>query len=307
MPDIKGCKCGSAAVYMRKHEGRPYCGECFSGQIEKTLKQIIRENRLIKPGDKIAVALSGGKDSASLLHMLKKYEKAFHISLLAITVDEGIKGRCEHALAAAQNLTSQLDIEHHIFSFENEFGIRIDNIKERIHGSKINYCTYCGVLRRYLLNRKARELGANKLAVGINLDDEAESIFMNFLRGDFSQFQRLGANPIMIEDSKFAARIKPLRNIYETEIEFYAELNKIPFYKAKCVMPTSTIRWDVRDILDGLEKQRPGTKLQIVSFYDKLRPLIAKQSGKQLNYCKCGEPTSQEVCRACELLKSIKK
>jgi len=299
------CRCGQDAIYFRRHEGRHYCRDCLIAQIEKNVRRTVRENGLIKSGDRIAVALSGGKDSAALLCILKKYEKAFHISVCAITVDEGIAGQTEKTIDAAKKVAKQLAVEHHIFSFENEFGIRIDSIKNRIAEKEINYCTYCGVLRRSLLNRKAREIGANKLAVGINLDDEAQSILMNFLRGDLSQFQRLGANPIIIEDEKFAARIKPLRNLPESETELYAALNGLVFHKGRCIMPTDTMRWNIKDMLNALEEQRPGIKLQIASFYDRLKPMITKSTGEQVGYCRCGEPTSQGRCRTCVLLEEL--
>jgi uncharacterized protein (TIGR00269 family) len=251
-------------------------------------------------------ALSGGKDSSSLLYMLKKYEKAFHTTVSAITIDEGIGGQSEKTVKTAEKLAKMLGVEHHVFSFEEEFGIRIDALRDRLKKGDANYCTYCGVLRRNLMNRKARELSADKLAVGINLDDEAQSIFMNFLRGDFSQFQRLGANPILVEDSKFAARIKPLRNIPEIEMALYATLNEIPFCGGRCKMPTATMRWEVKDILNGLEEKRPGTKLQIVSFYDRLKPMLSKKTSEKINYCECGEPTSQEgICRTCQVLEEL--
>jgi uncharacterized protein (TIGR00269 family) len=136
---------------------------------------------------------------------------------------------------------------------------------------------------------------------------------MNFLRGDFSQFQRLGPNPIIIEDEKFAARIKPVRNVPENETELYAKINGLPFYKARCTMPNQTMRWDVKAMLNSLEKQRPGTKLQIVSFYDRLKPFIIQKTGEKIEYCRCGEPTSQtkdaegvmRLCRACRLLEKL--
>ncbi len=63
------CGCGSAAVYFRRHEGRHYCRDCFVEAFEKNIRRTVRESRLIKSGDRIAVALSGGKDSSALLHM----------------------------------------------------------------------------------------------------------------------------------------------------------------------------------------------------------------------------------------------
>lgn len=283
------CRCGKDAIYFRRWEGRHYCKKCFIEQIEKQFKRTVRKNSLISREDKIAIALSGGKDSSTLLYLLKKF---FRNDLIAITIDEGIEYKSK-AIASAKRFAKDLGVKHYIFSFKNEFGFQMNEVQN----------VYCGVLRRYLLNKKAFELKATKLAVGHHLDNEAQSIIMNFLKGDFSRFQRLGAYPILISDKKFVPRIKPLRDIHENEISLYASLRGIPFHSGHCcTLSEGAMRWDVAEILNDLEEKRPGTKLQIVNFYDKIRPFTVRDVKEKINYCKCGEPTSREVCRVCEIL-----
>jgi len=153
------------------------------------------------------------------------------------------------------------------------------------------------------LNRKARELGAAKLAVGHNLDDEAQSIMMNFMRGDFSRFVRLGA--FSGTSAKFVPRIKPLRDIPEKEIAAYAILRGIEFAGEECPHSFDNVRRDMQSLINGFELKYPGTKQQIVGFYDKMRPFIPP--GGKIGECtECGEPSSGTLCKACELLCRIK-
>jgi len=296
------CACGKRAIYYRKWEGHAYCKECFSRQLEKKFRKTVSKNKLLKKGDKIAVALSGGKDSAALLYLMHNISKDIPIELFAISIDEGIKNYRDKSLEEARRLTKKLGVKHYIFSFKKEFGIAIDKLK----GKKT--CTYCGVFKRYLLNKKSRELGTNKIAIGQNLDNEAQSVIMNFMRGDFSRFQRLGAYPILIEDPKFIARIKPIRDIPEEEIKLFARINELPFLGGRCPHSYDNLRRDVLNALNKLEKKYPGTKLQIVNFYDRMRPFLIRDIRKErINYCKCSEPTSQDICKACQLLRELEK
>lgn len=293
------CECGRKAIYFRSYEGRHYCELCLTKQVERRFRKTVSENNLLEKKDKIAVALSGGKDSSTLLYLMNNLCKKNRIRIFAISVDEGIKGYRDRAIKLSKELTKSLGVKHHVFSFKKEFGINIDSIRGK-------HCTYCGILKRYLLNKKARKLGATKIAVGHNLNDEAQSIMMNFLRGDFSRFQRLGAFPILIKDRKFILRIKPLRDIPNEEIRLFAKIKKLPFLDKRCIYSKDNVRRDVMNALEKLEKKYPGTMLQIVRFYDKIRPYIIQVKKEKVNYCKCGEPTSQKICKACELLKKIK-
>ena len=294
--------CGNKAVYYRKWEGFAYCKDCFSRQLEKRFRRTMSKNKLLKKGDKVAVALSGGKDSAVLLYLMHSISKDIPIEIFAMSIEEGIKNYRDKSLEEARRLTKSLGVKHFTFSFKKEFGITIDSLK----GKKT--CTYCGVFKRYILNKESRELGANKLAIGHNLDNEAQSVIMNFMRGDFSRFQRIGAYPILIEDSKFVARIQPIRDIPEDEIKLFAEINKIPFLGGRCPYSYDNLRRDVMNALNRLERKYPGTKLQIVNFYDRIKPFFINETKKdKVNYCRCGEPTSQDVCKACQLIRELKK
>src|SRR3989338_687746 len=291
------CICGKSAIHYRDWEKKFYCGPCLSRHVERTFKHTIRKSELIKNSKKIAVAVSGGKDSNTTLYLMSKIKA---VELIAISIDEGIAGYIKQTLQSAKKLCNRLNIEHNIISFKKEFGFSMDSIDK-------NYCSYCGVLRRHLLNKTAHKFGADKIAVGHNMDDEAQSILLNFIRGDMNRFQRLGVSPHVISNKKFVPRIKPLRNIREKEIVLYAMLNRIPFAHASCPYSAHNQRRSIMNFIDKIESEYPDAVIQIVRFYDNLRPMLNKSASKvKINFCQCGEPCSGKKCMACRMIEDIR-
>jgi len=252
---------------------------------------------MLEKNDTVAVGVSGGKDSMVLLHLMKKLSEKLPIKLVAVTIDEGIDGYRDRSMAKVNEFVKAMDIEHRIFSFENEFDVTIDNLVK--NDPSIKSCTYCGVFRRTLLNKAAREVSATKLAVGHNLDDEAQSVLMNVMRGDVTRMARLAKT-----SEHFVRRIKPMKNIPEKEIVAYAILNNIPYFDGECPNSFNNARRDVQGMLNEMEQKYPGTKSNIISFYRKL-PTIGTES-VPVKCTRCGEPAAHEICKACELLEKIK-
>ncbi|NOX71825.1 MAG: TIGR00269 family protein [Candidatus Micrarchaeota archaeon] len=184
-------------------------------------------------------------------------------------------------------------------------------------------CTYCGVARRYMLNKCARKFGATKVATGHNLDDEVQAIFMDYINGNLSRASRMGKtqNPwnglengisdnvvSAVKEKLFIPRIKPFREIPEKEVALYAILKDMDAQFAECPHVTG-IRFLTRDFINDLEANHSGSKYSIVETFNKILPCIQMtiekkiESGEgKLARCKiCGEPSSQEICKTCEL------
>jgi len=301
------CKCGREAIYYRKFDGHAYCEKCFPKFIEKTVRRTIYKQKLVEHKDHIVVALSGGKDSMTLLYILNKIFKNSKVKLSALTINEGISGYSEKAIVKAKELTEKLGIHLKIVSIKDEYGKTIDEISNS--EQRENTCTFCGIFKRYLLNKKAREMGGTKLATGHNLDDEAQSILINFFRGDYNRFVRLGYISGVSSDPKFVPRIKPLRDLLEKEVKLYADVMKISYLKDRCPhAKNKIIRKQLKDFLDNFELEHPGTKFQIVRFHGKIKEKLHEHQKEKFKYCKiCGEPTTQEICKSCELKKRFKE
>ena len=265
---------------------------------------------MLEYDDRIAVAVSGGKDSLSLLHILAKVERNFpKASLVAVSVDEGIRGYRDKAIKMAAENCKKLDIEHFTVSFKELYGYTQDEIVKRLkqkESSGLTPCAYCGVLRRKALNIAAREVKANKIATAHTLDDETQTILLNILHGDPLRIAR--EKPLTDKvHPKLVQRIKPFCEIPERETTLYAYTKKMRFQDMPCPYASEAMRNPIRLFLNRMEHKHAGTKFTIFKSIEKIRPAIEKIVKKEeINECsKCGEPTTERICKACQMLQEL--
>jgi uncharacterized protein (TIGR00269 family) len=267
---------------------------------------------MFEPTDKIMVAVSGGKDSVTLLHILAKIEKAFpKASLCAVTVDEGIRGYRDEALQYATSNCTKLGVNQVVTSFKELYGYSLDQIVKMTlekgeSGKGLTPCAYCGVLRRRALNVAARKAGVDKLATAHNLDDETQTILLNIFHGDSLRIARV--KPVLAETHpKFVQRVKPMCEVPEKEIALYAYLKRIEFQSAPCPYAQTALRSDIRAMLNRMEEKHAGIKFTLVRSIERIRPAletIIKEA--KLQDCKeCGEPTVGEICKPCQMLRKL--
>jgi len=282
------------------------CAEHFLRMQWRRINHLRTQEKLIVSGDRVVCACSGGKDSTTLMHVLARICDRKDLSLQVLSIDEGIRGYRPFELKQARKHAKILGLEHTILSFKEEFGQTLDQI---VRTNKDNPpCSYCGVLRRYLLNKGAKALGATKLAVGHNADDEAQSVLMNALRGDVIHMARLGPKHEVPDFAGFVPRIKLFRNIPEREVAAMSILMglNISFHQ-DCPYAGTAFRQIVREHLNELETQSTGVKFKLLKFLDELSPILRSslKQGRPELCNKCGEPTSGEKCKLCEILADI--
>jgi uncharacterized protein (TIGR00269 family) len=275
--------------------------------VEQRVRTTINRYKLFDPRDRIVIAISGGKDSQVLATIIAKIEKDFPgVTLSALIVDEGVPGYRDFGLKRSKELCEELGIELTATSFKELFGYSLPEIVSAAEKKRVplGACTFCGILRRRAINVKAKELSATKVATGHNLDDEAQTALMNLLRGDVIRLLRLGPKPLE-EFPGFVPRVKPLRYTPEKETTLYAYFKGYPLYEVECPYVRTSMRDEIRFILNEIEGRHPGTKYAIVRAVDRLSAMGASLK-VQARSCKyCGEPTSREICRACELLEAL--
>ncbi len=295
---------------MRPYSGEKLCGRCFCKSIEEKVRATISDYEMLKHDDKIMVAVSGGKDSVTLLHILAKIERDFpKASLSAVSVDEGISGYRDEAIRIAERNCRKLGVEHMVVSFKEMYGLEMDEIVRRIQQKEkrgLTPCSYCGVLRRRALNTAAREADADKLATAHSLDDETQTMILNIIHGDPLRIARV--KPVLsVIHSKLVQRVKPLCEVLEREIVFYAYLRKMEFQGALCPYAGAALRNDVRNMLNRMERRHAGTKYTIFRSMERLRPALeAPGKREELRECEiCGEPTAGEICKPCQMLKEL--
>ncbi len=286
--------------------GERLCKNHFTDYFESKALKTIRQFGLVDKQDNIGVALSGGKDSLTVLHILNKLSKENpKININAIAIDEGISGYRDKTLATAKKFCEGNNIALHIFSYKGEFGLTLDEMLKILN---VKPCTICGIFRRYLLNKKSRELKLAKLATGHNLDDECQSILMNQMRNDIRTSARLGPKVGLINDNKFVQRIKPLYLCTEKEVTTYAFINGLLDNFNECPNAVHSFRAQVRDMVNDMEQKFPGTKYSIVNSFLQILPFLKEQfkDGTIKSCSNCQEPSANDVCNACVYLEKLK-
>jgi len=145
-------KCGSSqSVFHRAYSGEYLCRKCFLRSIEEKAAKAISKYSMIEYGDRVAVGVSGGKDSLSLLYVLKMlFDKHPNNGneLVAVTIDEGIKGYRDESLQIVRNFCSQLGVERRVLSYKELFGVDMDEAMMLRPSEKMSSCSMCGTFRR---------------------------------------------------------------------------------------------------------------------------------------------------------------
>jgi uncharacterized protein (TIGR00269 family) len=301
-----GCSlCGQRSVTFVRYSGSHLCREHFIEFVRRKASRELRRQVRLTEKAVIAVAVSGGKDSVAALRLLHDiFGPRRGTRLVAITVDEGIRGYRPPSLKIVASNCRDIGVEHHIVPFKDMFGLTLDSTRRRWGDS--TPCTYCGVLRRHCLNRKARELGADVLATGLNLDDTAQSILMNICRGDVERLARLGPHDRV--QPGLVRRIQPLRQITDKEAFLYVTLMGFSVHHSVCPYAGGAMRNRFRDIVSELEHASPGTRFCILNSHEAMRAALEdKYPPAGLGKCPdCGEPSVDGRCEACRLARSLK-
>ncbi|MFQ5406220.1 MAG: TIGR00269 family protein [Candidatus Micrarchaeia archaeon] len=306
--NIKCSTCKTRKAVTRLHySGRDLCKNCFKKLFYSRAWKANRVHKFLRRGDKIIVAVSGGKDSAATLHVLKKMsEKIGKIKLVPVLIDEGIKGYRDKAITQAKKLCKKEGLKLTVVSFKKIYGASLDQMLH-LRKKKTGSCSLCGVFRKHALNKTAVKLKANKVATGHNADDIAQTLLMNIMRKDPQGIARFGPTSGMIENG-FVPRIKPLIYNLEKECALYCLLSDLPIHLSQCPNSHESIRGEIRDFLNTQEEKRPGTKFNLVQSCIELQKTALKKNTKtKTGKCTaCNSNSSTKTCKACQYLKQLR-
>lgn len=274
----------------------------FVKSFESKVKKTIDDYELCNKKEKIIVACSGGKDSTVVLYLMKKLGYNAEALMINLRIGEWSKRNLDNI----RKFCSKINVKLHVIDIKEEAGSSICYIRHKIQAKqKLTNCMICGVLKRWILNKKSRELGAKKLVTGHNLDDEAENLVMNLFKGKPELSFRLGPKTGILRDAKFVVRIKPLYFMKNSDVKKYSKLMKFPVLYSSCPCAVGVFRKDVREFILDVEKFIPDVKENLVFGFLKNLDYFKKKISKkeELKYCKvCGEPSSGEICKRCELI-----
>ncbi|MGL4791726.1 MAG: tRNA 2-thiocytidine biosynthesis TtcA family protein [Anaerotignaceae bacterium] len=206
------------------------------------VRRAVQDYKMIEEGDKIAIGISGGKDSLCTLVALKDlqrfYPKKFEIE--AITVSLGFKNA---DYSGVQELCDKIGVNYTVVN--TEIGrIIFDERKEK------NPCSLCAKMRKGALNDAAENLGCNKVALGHNKDDIVETFFMSLIfEGRINTFA-----PVSFLDKKKLHSIRPLMYVSEKEARSYVKKNGINIVKSPCPADGNTKRQEIKELIEELSK-----------------------------------------------------
>lgn len=317
-----GNACKNAAVLRRPKDGSRLCRTCFFRTFELEVLETIRRYKLFAAGDRIAMAVSGGKDSTVLAAVLTSLNRVhgLGLDLVLLSVDEGIKGYRDDSLDAVRRTAASHEDKPTltVVSYKDLYGWSMDEIVASV--GKRNNCAFCGVFRRQALERGAALVKAAKIATGHNADDVAETVLMNLLRGDISRLARC-ASPNTMGEGAGIPRVKPFIHCYEKEIVLYARHAGLDYVSTECTYSPGAYRGFAREFLKDLEAVRSsviGDILESASEWGlsgnevdvsnsaatPTTAALATFSGAKP--CKrCGYASSGDLCQACLLLAGL--
>lgn len=295
------------SVYFRQYSGEYLCRSCFIFSIEEKTSRTISKFSMVNYGDKIAVGVSGGKDSLSLLLVLKHlFERKKTNDIIAITIDEGIAGYRDESLKIVKEFCSRLNIKNEIFSYKELFGMDMDESMSMRPSEKMTSCSICGTFRRRAIDISTDYVGANVIATGHNLDDQLQSFMINVISGDINRIGWTYPEPIYYGTKKIK-KIKPFIEIYEREIVFYALQQNIPFQSEQCPYQNESIRSEIREFFNSLEENRSGVKYNTYNSILKISKILKNMDNSLKNKCNiCGHESTRPICSVCNNLKILK-
>ena len=296
--------CDAPAVIDQPYRGAHACARHFTESVDERVRREMHRQLPRFSHGTVAVALSGGKDSAVTLTLTHRYfRRRPTVRVVAVSVDEGIDAYRPATLDAARRLTASLGVEHRVVRASDELGTTTDRAALQMVSTVP--CSFCGVWRRQLLNRAARAVGADALVLGFNLDDLAQTILMNLVRGDLDRLVRMA--PHRVQQPGLIPRIAPLAMVPEREVYLYARLAGLPFDHGECPHAHRAARNLYREIVWQLEEAQPGTRQSLLRTHERLveRWLATEEPGAPARCRVCGEPSSSEMCRACEYLQVV--
>ncbi|MEY2405788.1 MAG: tRNA-5-methyluridine54 2-sulfurtransferase [Acidimicrobiaceae bacterium] len=289
------CKQPSVMDVRRHNAG--FCAEHFLKLCRDQVAKAIDEHHMIERGERVLVAVSGGKDSLALWDVLIElgYDvEGFYIGLgIGEYSDES--GRYAKAFADERGLTL------HVADLRADHGF---DVPTAAHVTNRVPCSACGMSKRHLFDAAALDGGYDVVATGHNLDDEAAVLFGNVLRWNADYLGR--QRPVLDARPGFPRKVKPLIRLYERETAAYCVLRGIEYIVEECPVAAGNKHIGYKEALNAIEVQSPGTKHDF--YFGFLRngvdrfPSDLEESGDELLRCvRCGAPTTAEVCAFCRL------
>lgn len=296
---LKCSFCEEPAITVVRYAKLRLCKKHFTEFVQRRVLKTIDRYGLVDRGWRVLVAVSGGKDSATLLHTLSTLSKELGFEVTALHIDLGIGKYSEKAKEAAEKLCRALEVPLVLLSLRELLSVELP---ELVAKSKRPACSVCGLVKRYLINTAALELRVQAVALGHHLDDLLPYIVKNFVLQNLGGISKLG--PKTETEEVFVGRIRPLYEISESETALYAHIQGLPVVEEVCpyAVRGESLEEEIRSFLNTVEAKRPGFKVAFARAVAKNIEFYREEAEESINKCEyCEMPTASNICAFCKL------
>ncbi|MBA3399539.1 MAG: adenine nucleotide alpha hydrolase family protein [Acidimicrobiia bacterium] len=298
MSKCRACR-EPAIIDLPRHNAN-FCDVHFRQLVRRQVEKAIDDFAMLRPGDRVLVAVSGGKDSLAAWDLLVElgYEAdGFYVGL---GIGEYSEASREHAARFAHDRRLRLLT----VDLRDEFGYDVPTASR---ATRRPACSSCGLSKRHLFDRAALDGGYDALVTGHNLDDEAAVLFGNTLRWDVDYLAR--QLPVLASRDGLPRKVKPLVRLTERETAAWCVVRGIDYAVDECPMSAGNRHLRYKEALNEIEAHSPGSKAAFyLNFLDNMAPLLADRrdaSVATVGECtQCGSPTTGDRCAFCRLVET---
>jgi uncharacterized protein (TIGR00269 family) len=289
------CK-APALIDVRRHNAA-FCAECFVRHCREQVRRAIEGFDMIQPGERVLIAVSGGKDSLGAWEIL--VDLGYQTDGLYLGL--GIGGYSDSSGGYARDFAAARGLKLIEIDIPAEYGFDIETAAATVRRPP---CGACGLSKRHLFNQAALDGHYDVVATGHNLDDEAAVLFGNVLRWDAEYLGR--QYPVLPATPGFVRKVKPLVRLSEREMAAYCVIRGIDYIVEECPMAVGNRHLAYKEALNTLEQKSPGAKANFLfSFLERGHERFAGDAETErveLTPCTvCGSPTTGEVCAFCRM------
>jgi uncharacterized protein (TIGR00269 family) len=303
---MKCSKCGGLAVINLNQHRLRLCAEHFVPWVVTMTQRTIEKYEMFTPTERILVAVSGGKDSLALWDVLLELGYQAEGMYIRLGIDEGI-AYSDKSLDMCHKFVAQHRPEAvlRVVDLSAEYGQSVPWLARTKHRGRGKPCAVCGLVKRHIMNRTARDGGFAAIATGHNMDDEVAVLMQNTLHWQAGYLARQA--PVLQEQSGLARKVKPFVRLYERETAAYALVRDIDYIYDECPFARGSTTNFYKELLNRLELNSPGAKqqfyLQFLESRDSGRVRFAALEAGELHPCsRCGQPTTAgDLCAFCRL------
>jgi uncharacterized protein (TIGR00269 family) len=276
-----------------------FCAEHLQELCRRQVAKAIDDHAMLAPHDRVLVAVSGGKDSLAVWDLLVEAGYAAD----GLYVGLGIGTYSDVSGDHARRFAAERGLRLLTIDLREEYGY---DVPTAARATRRVPCSACGLSKRHLFDRAARDGGYDAVVTGHNLDDEAAVLFGNTLRWDLEYLAR--QLPVLPAEHGFPRKVKPLVRLTERETAAWCLVRGIDYLVDECPIAAGNRHLGYKEALNAIERRSPGSKAAFyLGFLERMAPLLAggrAAAGDLVPCSRCGAPTTGDVCAFCRLVET---